>query len=88
MSIKKMGSIGKSLSALAGRTQPEDKVYVPSGSYVAPVRREKKAVMIWVDPEVTSMLKDMAHDHRVTQQSLLRDALNLLFRSYGKAEIA
>jgi hypothetical protein len=59
-----------------------------SGYPIPPSRRRKKAIMSWHDPAVGEQLKQIAAEQNVSQQQLLREAVNLLFAHYGKPEIA
>ena len=58
------------------------------GLSIPAVRRGKKAIMGWFDPAVGEMLREISYEERVSQQSLLKEALNLMFKKHGKAEIA
>jgi hypothetical protein len=75
------------LQALAGKAKAAE-TSEGSAYPVAPSRRGKKAVTIWVDPLVADQLKEIAFLHRKSQQALFREALNILFAKYGKPEIA
>ena len=55
---------------------------------VAPSRRGKRAITMWADPLVADQLKEIAFHNRVSQQSLMNEALNLLFEKYGRSAIA
>ena len=59
-----------------------------SGYPIPPSRQKKKAIMSWHDPVVGDQLKLIAKEQRVSQQQLLREAMNLLFAHYNKAQIA
>ena len=61
---------------------------------VAPSRAHSKAITGWFPPEVQECLRDIQHEERkrrggerVTINSLLGEALNLLFEKYKKAPI-
>jgi hypothetical protein len=83
----KMPSLIEQLRAFSGKaappSQPEE-----LASFIAPSRRNKKAVTIWVDPAVADQLKEIAFTHRKPQQALYLEALNILFAKYGRPEIA
>ncbi len=54
----------------------------------APSRRGKKGHTTWLEPEVIKALKQLAVETDRTQESLVREALNALFKRYGKPPIA
>jgi hypothetical protein len=84
----KMPSLLEQLQSLSGKAaNPEPQEGEP-GYFVAPSRRGKKAVTIWVDPAVADQLKEIAFLHRKPQQALFLEALNILFAKYGRPEIA
>jgi hypothetical protein len=81
------------LRALSGKTHPTPaEQVVPTvdgaGYPIPPSRQKKKAVMSWHDPVVADQLKALAKERGVSQQQLLREAMNLLFAHYNKDEIA
>lgn len=53
-----------------------------------PSRQGKKALTGYFDPEVLKQLKVMAAAEDTTIQSLMSEALNDLFKKYGKPHIA
>lgn len=53
-----------------------------------PSRRGKSTLVSHHDPAVIHLLKQMALDENRTQQSLVAEALNMLFVSRGKKTIA
>jgi hypothetical protein len=53
-----------------------------------PSRRGKKALTGYFEPEVMKQLKVMAAAEETTIQALLTEALNDLFKKYGKPHIA
>jgi hypothetical protein len=57
-------------------------------SQLPPSRRGKKALTGYFDPEVLKQLKVMAAAEDTTIQALLSEALNDLFKKYGKPHIA
>lgn len=59
-----------------------------SQSYVAPVRRGKKAVTGWFEPDVVRQLKLLGIEQNMTIQDMMKEALNDLFSKYNKAQIA
>ncbi|MBC8524334.1 MAG: hypothetical protein ISR54_07670 [Chlorobium phaeobacteroides] len=59
-----------------------------SQSYVAPVRRGKKAVTGWFEPDVVRQLKLLGIEQNTTIQDLMKESLNDLFVKYKKAQIA
>jgi hypothetical protein len=57
-------------------------------SPLPPSRRGKKALTGYFEPEVMKQLKVMAAAEETTIQALLTEALNDLFKKYGKPHIA
>jgi hypothetical protein len=51
-------------------------------------RSDQKPIMLWNDPAVRKQLKMLAAETGRTQQSLLNEALNLLFKEHNKPPIA
>ena len=84
----KKGIIAQALGSLAGKTQPSIKTHDGAGYPIPAVRRGKKAIMGWFDPAVGELLREIAYEEHVSQQSLLKEALNLMFEKHGKAKIA
>ncbi|MGK7912872.1 MAG: ribbon-helix-helix domain-containing protein [Synechococcus sp.] len=60
----------------------------PRKQSVPPSRQGKKAVTGHFDPAVSRQLKQLALDRDTTVQSLLTEALNILFEKYGRNPIA
>jgi hypothetical protein len=81
-------TLSEQLQAVAGRVKAIEHDGGSSAYPVAPSRRGKKAVTIWVDPLVADQLKEIAFHHRKSQQALFREALNILFSKYSRPEIA
>ena len=75
------------LTGLAGRPQPATEPPPPKAPR-APSRRGKKGHTTWLEPEVIKALKQLAVETDRTQESLVREALNALFKRYGKPPIA
>ncbi len=59
-----------------------------SASKQPPSRRGKKALTGYFDPEVLKQLKFMAVAEDRTVQALMNEALNELFKKYGKPHVA
>ncbi|MBN3893803.1 MAG: hypothetical protein HWQ41_00395 [Nostoc sp. NOS(2021)] len=59
-----------------------------SDSKVPPSRRGKRAIVGHFDPVVCKQLKLLAVEQDKSSQTLLTEALNLLFEAYGKQPIA
>ena len=57
-------------------------------STLPPSRQGKKFIGAYFDPEVSKQLKILAVETERTSQSLLAEALNLLFERYRKNPIA
>jgi hypothetical protein len=51
-------------------------------------REGQASIMFWGDPAVRRQLKMISAETGKTQQRLLSEAMNLLFREYRKPEIA
>lgn len=85
---KKPGLIQQALGNLAGKPQPSIRTRDAAGYPTPAARRGKKAVMVWTAPEAADLLREISFEKRVSQQVLLREAINLLLKKYGKAEIA
>jgi hypothetical protein len=67
-------------------------VLVPEGeggkTALPPSRRGKKALTGYFDPEVLKQLKVLAAAEDKTMQSLMTEAINELFKKYGRPHIA
>ena len=88
-----MGNLYDRLKPLSGKSQSNPQEAVTpvldgSGYPIPPSRQKKKAIMSWHDPAVGEQLKLIAKEQRVSQQQLLREAMNLLFAHYNKGQIA
>ena len=84
----KVPSLVEQLRHFTGKAAAPEPQAAEPGYFVAPSRRSKKAVTIWVDPAVADQLKEIAFTHRKPQQALYLEALNILFAKYGRPEIA
>lgn len=51
-------------------------------------RKKQKALMSWHDASVRKQLAMMAVEEDTTQQALIAEALNLLFKKRGRPQIA
>lgn len=58
------------------------------GGTLPPSRRGKKALTAYFDPEVIKQLKLLAVAEEKTVQALVGEALNELFKKYGRPHIA
>jgi hypothetical protein len=67
---------------VAPEPEPQGKAGLP------PSRQGKKALTGYFDPEVLKQLKVMAAAEDTTIQALMSEALNDLFKKYGKPHIA
>ena len=72
-------TLSEQLQAIAGKAKAPEFDDGGSAYPIAPSRRSKKAVTIWVDPLVADQSKEIAFHHRKSQQALFREALNILF---------
>ena len=70
------------VSAVAEVPQP------PRAPASQPGREGKKQVLGWFSSECKKQLKLMGADQEKTEQALIAEALNDLFRKYGKPTIA
>ena len=61
------------------RTMAEPK----TASKIAPSRRNKKAVVLYLEPETAKRLKVLAAENETTIHALGLEALDLLFRAYS-----
>ena len=75
------------IAALAGRPQPGPDPTAPKDP-LPPSRQNKKGLTVWLDPAVIRALKQLAAEKDRTQESLVREALNQLFKDHGKPPIA
>lgn len=64
------------------RQEPQPKVYVP------PSRRDMKRVQGYFSPRVKRQLKVLAAQKDKTEEELVGEALNMLFRTHGLPTIA
>lgn len=55
---------------------------------LAPSRRGKRNVSAYIDASAAKQLRILAAEREASTQSLLEEALNDLFRKYGKSAIA
>ena len=77
------------MAALAGRPQlPGNDPIAPAKVPHPPSRQGKKGLTIWLDPAVIRAIKQLAAEKDRTQESLVREALNQLFKDHGKPQIA
>lgn len=53
-----------------------------------PSRRGKKALTVYLDPDVIKQVKFIGIDQEMSTQDIVRDALNDYFAKHGKAQIA
>ena len=54
----------------------------------APARRGKKMIAAYFDPAVSRQLKQLGLERDLSNQALIREALNDLFEKHSKAPIA
>ena len=79
---------GQTLSQEISAPPESSQAQLPRRKSVPPSRKGKKAVTGHFDPAVSRQLKQLALDRDTTVQSLLAEALNILFDKYGKNPIA
>ena len=88
--------VNKLKSALAGmqESKPQPQIGVleqpstPAASVLPPSRRGKRIVSAYVDPAVSQQLRLLAITQDASVQGLVEEALNDLFRKYGKSAVA
>ena len=51
---------------------------------IAPSRRGKKAVVLYLEPDIAKRLKVLAAENETTVQALGLEALDLLFERHGR----
>ena len=76
------------MAAIAGRPQLPGSDQIAPKVPPPPSRQGKKGLTIWLDPAVIRALKQLAAETDRTQESLVREALNQLFKDHGKPPIA
>jgi hypothetical protein len=60
----------------------------PTGSYVAPSRKNRKALTTWQDEATLKMLRDIAHQTGISQQALIAEGLNYVLMEYRERAAA
>lgn len=81
-------SLSASMAAKLNGGDPAEKPVGKAQKPSAPSRKGTKAVGGHFPHEVARQLKILGAENDRTNQSLLAEALNLLFEKYGKAPIA
>jgi hypothetical protein len=79
------------LSSLEGnikKPRPEPEKRDVLGNKVPEARRGRQALTTWLNPAVIRQFKTLAFNQDKSQQDLMEEALNLLFKHYGQPEIA
>jgi hypothetical protein len=76
------------LARLTGRAEPSPLPRDNLGYPVPPSRQGRRGLTSHHDPAVIQQLKELALERRTTQQTLLEEALNMLFVKYGRPDIA
>ncbi len=61
---------------------------IATSQNVPPSRRGKKAVIFWTSPQAHQQLKILAMERNTTMNALMKEAINGLFVTYKKADIA
>jgi hypothetical protein len=59
-----------------------------TGTYVAPSRKNRKALTTWQDEVTLKMLRDIAHETGISQQALIAEGLNYVLIKYRKRMVA
>lgn len=82
----KKGSLGQGIDRFLRsglkREEPQPKVEPPKKE------KTKKVFSVWLEPAVIRQLKLIAAEEGKTQESLVNEAMNFLFKEYNKPEIA
>ena len=79
----------KSLNIEQQKTEPtKEESTLPINKTAQASRQKKKGIVAYVHPGVAKQLKLLSTETEKTQQELLIEALNLLFKDYGKQGIA
>ena len=81
---------GKSLNSEASPKKEKEQASEGEGdkAILPPSRQGKKALTGYFDPEVIKQLKVLAAAEDKTMQSLMSEAINELFKKYGRPHIA
>jgi hypothetical protein len=74
--------------ATAAVPEPRSQEKPEALRYTAPSRRGKKAVTGYFDPAVRQQLAILAAEEDRSQNDLIAEALNMLFKRYRKSPIA
>ncbi len=84
---KTTGDLTSAMQLVSGRAQP---VAPPESAapYVAPSRVGMKAKTFFLNPSAMRQLKQLALDQGTSEQDILVQALNDMFRKHGKPEVA
>ena len=53
-----------------------------------PSRQNRRCLTLWIAPEAKELLREIGYEHRLKEQALGEEALDLLFAHYGKHRIA
>lgn len=90
MKANKLRAAMQQMNEKPGPAKAEDRTGTPSAPsrYVAPSRQGKRGVTAFFAPEVTKQLRLLAAEEDRTVQSLMEEALNEIFRKFGKSPIA
>jgi len=68
------------------RPEPEKRDHL--GNKIPESRKGRQALTTWLNPAAIRQFKTLAFNHEKSQQDLMAEALNLLFKHYGQPEIA
>ncbi len=77
--------------AVAAPNRPPAPAEIPAAKSVAaraPSRAGRKGVAFWVEPEAGRQLRILAAEEGRTTQSLMEEALDMLFQNRGKYRLA
>ena len=60
----------------------------PTKTVRPPSRQGRRCLTLWIAPEAKELLREIGYEHRLKEQALGEEALDLLFAHYGKHRIA
>ena len=82
-----MSKLAEAVASVSGIVPKPEPVTAPA-SNLAPSRRGKKGIIVYVDPTVAKRLRQLALDNNSSVQKLGEEALNMLLERYGQQGIA
>ena len=70
------------------RTKAAIEGATPTKTVRPPSRQGRRCLTLWIAPEAKELLREIGYEHRLKEQALGEEALDLLFAHYGKHRIA